>query len=187
MKLKEIKKVGLHEAFDFVLDLNEAFNARFEQLSWARDSQGRDVGTGLLQGEEFLVIIEPGTWPFEGHVYNFVNCEFDKIVNGVPTTDLQLTSKNASAIIGAVGDALRNRLKHYEFDAALFAATNSVDRRLRIYSRLVQSSLTKILPEFNTTTTVQIAGGQAIIAINSNKVPSSVVNRFIEHLKGVVK
>lgn len=136
MKLVELKPT-LQEALglDWVFDLHESLNTRFDDESWSQVGRA-EVGYGVLGDETFRIVLEPQTFPIDGIKYQFINVAFQKIVNGEPTEELQLSGKNASKIVGAISNALIERVQLYDFDAILFQACDNIEARMTIYNKV---------------------------------------------------
>lgn len=139
MKLLDIKKPTLQEALEleWVFDLHETLNTRFDDEAWEQVGN-RQVGTAQLGDETFKIILEPLTYPLDGITYRAINVAFQKLVNGKPSEDLQWTSKNASAVVGAITNALLERVALFDFDAVIFVAADNVSKRMTIYNQIAR-------------------------------------------------
>lgn len=166
-KLKPTLQAAL--GLEWCLNLSEALETRFEKLNWEHTDKGLR-GVGLLKGEMFEVYLEPGTYELNGKTWDFINLGFAKVIDGKPDIALQGSSKNPSAIIGAITQAIESKLVDYEYDALILGAVDknpiTVKKRLRLYGTLVTfSSLQRELPTL--VRDVPIGGGKAIVLLSS--------------------
>lgn len=139
------KKPTLQEALglDWVFDLKESLDGKFDSIEW-KGGKKRQVGTGKIGDETFEIYLEPRTYPIEDTVYKFINVAFAKIVDGIPSEKLQFNSRNASIIVGAISNALVERVSLYDFDAVIFIASDNIEDRMRIYNMIADRKWTRM-------------------------------------------
>lgn len=184
MKLNELKPT-LKQALrlDWVFNLNEMLDTRFDAESW-KQVEDTQVGTGKLGDEVFKIYLEPRTYIVNGREYSFINVAFAKLVDGKPTQELQWNAKNASQVVGAVQNALIERVKLYQFDALVFIAADNVEKRMLIYNKIARrkwSHLGTIIEN------IDLGDGRVLTACLSKELAADDVNAFIEHLKKLGK
>lgn len=172
------------KALPWIEDLGESLNTRFDAENWHREDEV-DVGSGLLGDEEFKIMIHPQSYSFDDHQYKFANVSFTKIVDGQESEELQLTSKNASKIIGAVTHAIQDRIKLYDLDAIVFIAQDHIEKRMRLYNIIARKKwagygLGRIIEN------IDIGGGRRLTAMISKEL-SQHVEGFKAHLAGISK
>jgi hypothetical protein len=139
MRLEDVKKPSLQEALglQWSFDLLETLNTRFEDEAWEQVGN-RQVGTAQLGDETFRIILEPLTYPLEGITYRAINVAFQKLVDGRPSEDLQWTSRNASKVVGAITNALLERVALFDFDAVIFIAADNIEKRMTVYNQVAR-------------------------------------------------
>ena len=183
MKLNDIKKPTLQEALglEWVFDLHETLNARFDDEAWHQQGS-RLVGDAIIDGEHFRLLLEPGTFPIDGFFYHFINAAFQKIVDGEPTEKLQLTGRSASRIVGAIANALLERVQLYDFDAVVFFAADNVDDRMRVYNKVAERKWTR-LGFGEALYDIDAGGGRKLTILYSKDMAKQKLDAFVEHLK----
>lgn len=132
----------LHDLFEpyEILHLNEVFDTKIPVNKWR--SQGRTL-TGELNIDNavYHISLEPSTYKFQTKIYNFINITFAKIVNGEPIQTLTFDKENpanASKVIGAIVNALYDKLTGYQYHAIVMAAMDNVQQRMRIYDSVAR-------------------------------------------------
>jgi hypothetical protein len=187
MKLQEIKKPTLQEflGLDWVFDLRETLNTKFDDESWERIGRA-EVGTAELGDETFQILLEPGTFVIDGFTYHFVNAAFQKIVNGKPTSELQLTGKNASKIVGAVANALQDRIQLFDFDAVIFIADDNVEERMTVYNKIAERKWTR-LGFGSAIYDIDLGAGRRASLLYRRDLEKQKLDTFIEFLKAKEK
>lgn len=129
MKLEEFLQL------DYVMCLNEIFDTHVPVDRWFyRD--GTLVGQLDVDGENFEILLEPGSYRLNSEQYSYINVAFEKVVNGVSTRELQFNSKNASSIVGAIANALKDKLEEFQYDAVVLGAADNIEKRMRIYDTI---------------------------------------------------
>jgi hypothetical protein len=187
MRLAEVKKPTLQEAMQlsWVFNLAETLDTRFADEAWSQVGN-RQVGRGQLDGEEFEVYLEPGTFAIDGFEYNFINAAFAKIVNGKPSEKLTLTGKNASKIVGAVANALAERVQLYDIDAILFFASDNVEDRMRVYNKIAEKKWTRL--GFGTAIhDIDMGDGRKMTLLVDKALSEQRLDTFVAHLKKLKK
>lgn len=182
MKLSEVKPT-LQEALGlrWVFDLYESMNARFDDEAWHREGS-TEVGNAEIDGEQFKIILEPGTYPIGGYTYSFINAAFQKIIDGKPVNDLQLTSKNASKIVGAISNALLDRVQLHDFDAVLFIADDNSEDRMRVYNKIAERKWTR-LGVGEALYNIDLGNGRLCTILYRKDLGKQKLDTFIEYLK----
>ena len=120
---------------DYVMDLNEIFDTHIPINKWYYRGTTL-VGQLNVDGELFNILFEPGRYRFDQGQYMFINVAFEKIVNGESTRELQFNSRKASSIVGAIVNALIDKLKDFQHDAIIFGASDNIEKRMRIYNTI---------------------------------------------------
>ena len=187
MKLQDNKKSTLQEHLNlpWVFDLHETLNTHFDDQSW-RQEGGKLVGDATLDGEHFRLLLEPGTFTVDDISYNFINAAFQKIIDGKPTEKLQLTGKIASRIVGAVANALHDRVQLYDFDAVVFFADDNVDDRMRVYNKVADRKWTR-LGFGEAIYDIDAGGGRKLTVLYGKGLEEKKLDAFVEHLKKLKK
>lgn len=176
--------MNLPEIFgvDWIENLNESLTTRFDTTKW-KIVDGVDTGIGQLGAETFKIRLQPQTYIFKDHTYNFVNVSFSKLQNGVETEELQLNSTNASLIIGAITNGIQDRTNIYDLDGIVFIAADNVQKRMRLYNAIARrkwAGLGTIIEN------VDIGGGRLLTALVSKEL-SPLIHDFTAHLAGLTK
>lgn len=187
MKLSDIKKPTLQEALklEWVFNLHETLNTRFDDESWEQVGRNQ-VGTAVLGDETFRIIMEPQHFLLDGINYHFINVALQKIVDGKPSEELQLNSKNASKIVGAITNALLERVALYDFDAVVFIASDNIEARMTIYNKIAnrkwtQQGLGQSLEN------IDLGDGRKMTILLSKELARHKSSAFIDHLKRLKK
>ena len=187
MRLSEISKPTLQEAMglDWTFDLFETLNTKFDDEAWVRHKKG-EIGTAILGDETFQLHLEPITMPIDGINYRAINVAFAKMVDGKPSQELTLTGKNASKIVGAITNALLERVELYDYDAVIFIARDNIDARMTIYNKIaarrwVQEGLGESIQN------ISLGDGAVCTALLSRELARQKRDVFIEHLMKLKK
>lgn len=187
MKLNDINKPTLQEALGlvWVFDLHETLNARFDDEAWEQVGN-RQVGTTLLGDETFKIVLEPISYPLDGITYRAINVAFQKLIDGQPSEDLQWTSRNASQVVGAITNALLERVALFDFDAVIFVAADNVEKRMKIYNQVarrkwVQQGLGTSLES------IDLGDGRKATVLLSKELARHKQDAFIDRLKALKK
>lgn len=167
---------------DWVLSLNEVFDRRVPVTWEARGATS--VGKLTVDGAEFEVRLEPFTYEINHRPFQVMNVAFAKLINRHPTEELQLNSKNASSVIGAIVHAVREKLQAINYDAVMFAAVDNVEQRMRVYHYAVSM----LKGEFNRRReNIDLGGGQKATVLFMKSVSSEDIDAFEQHLKDLGK
>lgn len=189
MKLNDLKPrkptLQEHLGLEWVFDLYETLKTRFDDEAWERIGKN-EVGTATLGDETFRIVLEPGTFPIDGIKYRIINAAFQKIVDGKPTEELQLSGKNASKIVGAISNALLDRVQLFDFDGVIFIAKDHVEARMRLYNKVadrswVQKGLGESIKD------IDLGGGAMATALLSKELSRQKRDQFIEFVKSMKK
>jgi hypothetical protein len=170
---------------EWVFDLYEILNTRFDDGAWEKHGNN-DVGTLKLGDETFELHLEPGTYPVNGTNYRFLNVAFKKILDGHPTEELQWTSKNASAVVGAITNALFERAELYDFDAAVFIANDNVEKSMTIYNKIAQRGWART-GLGTVRENIDLGGGRLATVLLSKALAKEDLAAFYEHLSHLKK
>jgi hypothetical protein len=143
VKLTDLKKT--FSAPD-IIEVTEAFNSSFDgPVEWKED--GRLLkAEPTLNGETFRLVIEVSNLRLLGTLHTWLNLGFEaRDSEGTFTQALTNTRANASAILGAVGKALADKVKQldgeYDISAVALIARSAEKRRLSLYSSLLRNPL----------------------------------------------
>jgi hypothetical protein len=182
-----VKKPTLQEflGLQWVFNLLEMLNTRFGDEDWKQVGK-QQVGTAVLGDEVFQLRLEPFTLPLGDINYQAINVAFAKMVNGEPSEQLTLTSKNASKIVGAVTNALLERVALYDFDAVVFIAEDNIEARMTIYNKVAERKWTQRgLGE--SVQNIELGDGRRCTLLLSKELARHRRDAFIEHLKKLKK
>jgi hypothetical protein len=187
MKLTDLKKPTLQEALnlEWVFDLHETLNARFDDEAWHQEGRNQ-VGIATLGDETFKIILQPVSYPLDGITYRAINAAFQKIVNGRPSEDLQWNSKNASQVVGAITNALLERVALYDFDAVIFMASDNIEKRMQVYNQIArrrwsQEGLGTSIEN------VEVGDGRRATILLSKELARYKADAFVDHLRTIKK
>jgi hypothetical protein len=187
MKLIEIKKRTLQEAMGlkWVFNISESLETRFDDEAWSQVGD-KQVGQGYLGDEEFEVYLEPGTFTIDDFEYSLINASFAKIIDGKPSEELTLTGKSASKIVGAVANALVDRVQLYGMDAVIFFANDNVEDRMRVYNKVAERKWTRL--GFGTAIyNIDMGDERKMTLLVDKDLSKQRLDAFIEHLKKLKK
>lgn len=132
----------LHDLFEpyQILRLNEVFDTKIPVNKWWHEDR-KLVGELSIDTAIYHISLEPRTYEFQSKVYSFINITFSKIVNGEPIQTLTFDKDNpvnASKVIGAIINALYDKLTAYHYDAIVMIAMDNVQQRMRIYNSVAE-------------------------------------------------
>lgn len=164
---------------DWVEDLHESMNTRIPVDSWQQN--GNELhGFIQINDELFRIELQPITY----QQHNAINIGFSKIVNDHPTQELSLTSTNPSTIIGAIANAIVDKLDDFEYDAIVFIAASAVDQRMRIYNIVAKKfhQLFKVMIP-----NIELEGGRRMTVLLSKTFPSDKIEGFKNHIQSAIK
>lgn len=177
MKLQEFLKL------DWVVDLREVFDTRIPVDQWKQTGNNLR-GTIIVNDETFVIVLEPTTF----EEFTMINIAFEKIIDGVPTQELQIHSRNASMIIGAIRHAVMEKLQEFEYDALVFTAQDNHEKRMRIYNSLVSLFKNSFAFRIDNIETIDSRGRRIVMtALITHSVPPEKVQSLIQKLSGVGK
>ena len=118
--------------------LVEIFDTNIEVNNWIVDN-GSINGFLKIDNSEFKIIFEP----INLKSGNGINIAFEKLINGIWSQEIVLSSVNASKIIGAILNGAELKLKNNQIDFIIFLATNEVDKRFRVYGFIANRYMKK--------------------------------------------
>lgn len=174
----------IEEVFDkiWITRLDEVFDTKIPVNGWKTGEDNQLIGTIKIDSETYEIYIEPGTYIINDKTYSFLNVAFAKIINGKPTSELQFTSKNISKIVGAIRNALLLEIKKYQTDAIVFIANDNVEKRMKLYNKLVISKLSGItLDRYKTN--IDLGDGRKMSVILGEDLSEDDQEQFFDFLK----
>lgn len=164
---------------DWVEDLHESMNTKIPVDSWKQE--GNELhGFIEIDSEIFRIELQPITY----QEYNAINVGFSKIVDDHPTQEIIVTSKNASKVIGAVANAIMDKLNEFTYDAIVFIAASAVDQRMRIYNIVAKKfhqMFKAMIPN------VKLQNGQQMTILLGRSFPNDKIEDFKQHIQNVTK
>lgn len=116
----------------FRINLKEVFDTKIEPDSWTTDQEGNRIGLITIDGKQFQIMLQRG----EYEDLQYINIAFrvwSEIHNGW-FEQVTFDNKQAAKIIGAIVHAVQDELQKLHYDALIFAASDNVDQRMRIYN-----------------------------------------------------
>ena len=162
----------LVDLFENAVNLNEVLDTKFDSLKWEDQAySGAEIyGTGFLDGEKFRLSIQPSTFTVQAAIperYDFLNVAFSREVDGKLTQDLISTGKSQSRQLGAIINALKNKILEldgeFNIHAIAAVAAKGEEKRISFYSKVF--SMTH---PWKHRYTVTWFGGTALIATKQN-------------------
>jgi len=133
MKISELvtnQSMGNLESFYIM----EMYDAKFQKLSWYVES-GAHVGIGEVEDLKVRVVIDPTSYD----AYQGANLTFG-VWDGKEFTEKyrNVGTLNASKIIGAVKNALVEKILEFDVKFVILVAKDNVEQRTRIYQQLAK-------------------------------------------------
>lgn len=164
---------------DWVANLHEMFNTKIPVEQWKKEGNNL-YGYLTIEDEQFRIEFEPFTY----QEYQAINVAFSKIIKGQPTQNLSFTSKNASAIIGAIINAADTKLKEFQYDAIVFLASDNIEQRMRIYN-IAAKQLHQLFVEM--ISNINLGEGRVATVLVGKEFPKNKLNDFKQHLTTLKK
>lgn len=158
----------LVDLFENAVNLNEVLDTKFDSLKWEDPSySGAELyGTGVLGGEKFRLSIQPSSFTVNATIperYDFLNIAFSREIDGRLTQDLISTGKSQSRQLGAVVNALKDKIleldSKFDIHAVAAVAAKGEEKRIPFYTKVL--SMTH---PWKHRYTVSWFGGTALIA-----------------------
>jgi hypothetical protein len=151
--------------------LTEIYDGRFTSLKWKLES-GVIVGHAHLDEDEFRLRIEPMNFKHSKFETTWLNIAFTRLVDGVEDQTLTATNRNTSKVLGAVINALKDKIaelnSQYEIGALVFCVVELEKKRLSLYRKILGSKALVGLTDWNLLTSeFPITGGYALAAPNA--------------------
>lgn len=179
MKLSDT--IGL----DNILCLNEVFDTKIPVENW-KIVDNTIIGALIIDNEQFNIILEVQTFNFNNINFNFLNVAFAKIVNGKSTQELSLTSKNSSKILGAIFNAISDKIKElssqYDIDAVVLVARDNVNKRMSLYNKMASN----MFNPFNISKTdIPLPNGGRMTALFKQNFDPPTLKLFIEYVDSI--
>lgn len=170
----------VHDLFDFIENFTESQSFKAPYSPWIMNI-GNLERTLDVNGQIIIVCIEPKNFNFDNKTIDFLNLSFLSLDDNGERNSFATNSNNfSSSIIGAVSNALLEKIKDFEYKALTFMAFDKIDRRMSLYERIVRNNLNKFggsyLPNIK-----MHNGGKALIIFN--KLDENIKNEFIDWLK----
>jgi len=132
--------------FENALPITEIFNTKVSVDSWTQRGNVL-VGALTITDQQYEIYLEPRVLNISPQKsYNIINIAFAKLVDGLPSSQLTLTSGNASSVIGAMINAMYNKLPDYDYDAVVFVARDNTEQRMRVYNNIAHTMAQKFGP-----------------------------------------
>jgi hypothetical protein len=174
MLLEEIK--GL-----VFFDIMETIGRRFETLTW-QVVDGNDTADGMIAGIRVKLKLSPLSF----HDAKGLNISFALQNEDGNFSELtgarKATEKEAAMIIGAVSNAVIDRLREYDWDFVVMIAKDNIQTRMKLYSRIANRVKTTIrTPEM-----FEHSGfwnGDGIVAL-AKKGSTHIFSKFDETVEG---
>lgn len=173
MKLKEF--IDFTKCEDLFI-INEIHDTHIPIDKWERDGEDL-VGTLTVNDETYQIKLEPLTYTTPGLHKTALNVTFAKLINGVPSENLTFDNKSASKVLGAVINGVFDVLPNMKYDALVFAATDNVDKRMRIHNKAADRVMRKF-PKFGVIKNVKFDHGEATVLL-----PPEVAQTELELLR----
>jgi hypothetical protein len=169
---------GLKENYIYPPLFNEwQLNEAPYHITWSKS----DVGIiGYFKSPEFdyEINFEPFHYPFNSVNYECVNVNFKVLKDGEYTTDLTPTN-HANQVIGTIQNSLTEKLIQYDIDAIIFAATDNIQSRMKLYGRMTD----KFSKQFGKVYKgIKFSGGEAIVIL-ANHIPEQNQEALINFAK----
>lgn len=179
MKLSDI--IGL----DNVVCVNEVFDTKIPVESW-KIVGNTITGDLIIDTEQFNIILEIQTFTFNNNTFDFLNVAFAKIVNGKPTQDLIITSKNSSKLLGAIFNAISDKIKElsaqYDVDAVVLVARDNVDKRMSLYNKIASNMFN---PFTVSKTDIPLPNGGKMTALFRKSFDKQTLDMFIKYVNSL--
>ena len=137
MQLRDLKEV-----FPQMINVTEAYDSRFSSVQW-QEIDGSQIAHVELDGEKFELLVEPATFKVDGKELTWLNIAFARDIDGKFSTELIGSTSNASAVIGTVSNALKDKIKEldskFDIKAIGLAVRSGEEKRLATYKRFITS------------------------------------------------
>jgi len=154
----------LEKLFDgFVENIRESRNFRAPLSKWI-NVNGDLERILVIEDIKIIVTIEDREFILDsGKHISFLNIKFESIdENGKRITTATGLNKYGSRIIGAVSNALLDKVKDLNYEALTFIAKDRIDTRIKIYNRIVKNDLQYFGKAYNQNLTLK-DGSKVII------------------------
>ena len=161
MQLRDLKEV-----FPQMINVTEAYDSRFSSVQW-QEIDGSQIAHVELDGEKFELLVEPATFKVDGKELTWLNIAFARDIDGKFSTELIGSTSNASAVIGTVSNALKDKIKEldskFDIKAIGLAVRSGEEKRLATYKRFITSKIYGLVP-WTLGAKVQFEGGTILVA-----------------------
>lgn len=120
------------EMYPDALPIMEMLDTKFDSINWL-DSPIGTLGTGTVKGTNVQIKLTPITYD----QYSGVNITF-AVQSGNEYTEVfqDNDSRQAAYIIGAVTNAVKDKLAQFDWDFIVLIAKDNVEARSRLYTRI---------------------------------------------------
>ncbi len=169
-----------------VFNINEIFDTKFAKTDWKLSSSSSDkneIAEIEIDGSRYQIKIEHLTYTDKNkNVHEFVNATFARWNGFAFDESLTLTTGGASKILGAIMNALRDRINHQKYSAVVFAATDNVEKRMKIYNSMAWRLLKFFTNDYGLIENQEFDGGKMSILVRKDQDENAV-----EKIKGLIK
>jgi hypothetical protein len=176
MKLSELK-LEEHSDGHVYLEINEILKRKFDDLEWKRVGT-TDVGSGTIDGIPIELVLDPKTY----YGARWINVVFRTLNSAGEFSEkagaVKAGIQQASAIIGAVSNAVIDRLKTYDWELVTLIAKDNIETRMKLYQHIARRVQVSKFDE-ELVTHHGMYDGQGVVAI-AKKGSSSLFKKFDE-------
>jgi prophage DNA circulation protein len=171
----------------FELCINEVFDTKVPVDNWIKKGDSI-IGNIVIDHEQFQIIVELQHYKFNNESFNFLNIAFAKMVNGIPSQLLTITSKNSSKILGAIFNAVSEKTKElsdlFNIKAIVFVARDNVSKRMSVYNRMASNMFS---PFSVSKTNIPLPKGGRMAALFRDNIDPQLLKSFIEFVDSLQK
>lgn len=155
----------LHEFFKDPIDLNEVLTTKIPEPDWKKTKDGYEAIVNIDQFQ-YRIELQEMEYTLNGVKYPYLNLAFQRYLNGTYVTDTTHDTKQASKVIGAIGNSLGDFIEKLKPDAIMFGSTDPVNTkaRMRIYSFIAD----RFLKHYGRVKTFKMEKGEAMVVYNKN-------------------
>ena len=136
-----MKLQDLTEAFGDLPDLIESLKGDGRVVKWhnRKDGESGIEAIETINDSVYRIIIEPAKIKVTSIQYSIINVAFEKEdKDGNFTQSITNDSKNSMLVIGVIVDALDKEVSKYDYDAVVFIANDTADKRMSMYNRVAR-------------------------------------------------
>lgn len=169
----------LHTLFKTIINLNEVLNTVIPPDKWEQRDEVL-VGTLIIDSDSYEIYLEPITYTVDDKTFDVINVAFAKIVNGKASRKLTLNNKSSSKILGAIINALYDKIKQFKYDAIVFIARDNVEKRMTLYNRIARNKGGNFLISKEN---IPIINGGVATVLYDKDFPDKYMDRFEQQIK----